>query len=186
MFIGSYIPCGLKKMHFSAYIMLHMIPKRCMLALVAVVSFAGMGQSQELRKVSNEEATERLTKRVPPQYPPLALTAHIQGSVAIEITITETGSVENMRTLSGHPILVQSAMDAVKQWEFDPFKEDGKPVAVLASIKVDFQLGPGAEFAANICSRKWSAQSRSRATSLPRLKPRATRPWNRRKAAQEF
>jgi TonB family protein len=132
-------------MHFSAYIMLHMIPKRCMLALVAVVSFAGMRQSQELRKVSNEEATERLTKRVPPQYPPLALTAHIQGSVAIEITITETGSVENMRALSGHPILVQSAMDAVRQWEFDPFKEDGKPVAVLASIKVDFQLGPGAE-----------------------------------------
>src|SRR5207249_3304688 len=55
------------------------------------------------------------------------------------------GSVVNMRALSGHPILVQSAMDAVKQWEFDPFMEDGKPVPVQALLKVDFQLGPGAE-----------------------------------------
>ena len=132
-------------MHFSAYIMLHMMAKRCMLALVAVVSLASLGQSQELRKVSNEEASQRLTKRVPPQYPQLAEVAHIQGTVLLAVTITESGSVTDVKAVSGHPILIQSAMDAVKQWEFDPFMEDGKPVPVQASIKVDFQLGPGAE-----------------------------------------
>jgi len=137
--------CYREEMHFSAYIMLHMIPKRYMPVLLALVLLAGLGQSQEPRKVSNEEATQRLTKRVPPEYPALAMTAHIQGSVLLTVTITESGSVTNVKAVSGHPILIQAAMDAVRQWEFNPFVEEGKPVSVLASIKVDFQLGPGAE-----------------------------------------
>jgi len=145
VFLIVYKPCVRQEMHFSAYIMQHMISKRYMLVLLAVVLFAGLGQSQEPRQVSNDEATQRLTKRVTPEYPALALTAHIQGSVLLAVTITESGGVTDMKAVSGHPMLIQPAIDAVRQWEFDPFVEEGKPVAVRASIKVDFQLGPGAE-----------------------------------------
>jgi TonB family protein len=127
------------------YIMLPMFAKRYIQALLAVIMLASLAMAQEPRRVSNEEATQHLTKRVEPQYPPVAETAHIQGTVEIEITITESGSVTNMKAVKGHPVLIQPAMDAVKQWEFQPFVEEGKPVAVRASIHVDFSLGPGAE-----------------------------------------
>jgi TonB family protein len=122
-----------------------MFAKRYIQALFAIVVLASGAIAQEPRQVSNEEATQHLTKRVEPQYPKMAEIAHIQGAVLMEITITESGGVTGLKAISGHPILIQSAMDAVTQWQFSPFLEEGRPVAVRAPIKVDFSLGPGAE-----------------------------------------
>jgi len=127
----------------------------CLVAAVICVSGAG-----ELRRISNEEARTHLINRVEPVYPKMAEIAHIQGMVNLEITITEEGSVTGLRAVSGHPILLQSAMDAVQQWKFQPFMEEGKAAPVRAAIKVDFFLEPGAEFLGDYrtredeCSRK--------------------------------
>lgn len=122
-----------------------MLAKRYIKTLFAVLGLVCLAVAQEPRQVSNEEANQHLTKRVEPQYPKMAETAHIQGVVLMEITITESGGVTGLKAIMGHPVLVQSAMDAVAQWQFEPFLQDGRPVAVRAPIRVDFSLGPGAE-----------------------------------------
>jgi len=101
--------------------------------------------SQEPRLVSNEEAIQHLTKRVQPKYPSLAEMAHIQGDVLLRVMIDETGRVSEAKGVSGHPMLLEAAIPAVKAWQFEPFTEDGKSMSVRALVKIAFDLGPGAE-----------------------------------------
>jgi protein TonB len=65
-----------------------------------------------------------------PLYPPLARAAHVQGSVVLRAIISKTGAIENLQVLSGHPMLVRSAMEAVSQWRYRPYVLNGDPVAV--------------------------------------------------------
>lgn len=78
-----------------------------------------------------------------PIYPPLAKSARIQGSVVLEAVISKMGTVENLTVLSGHPLLVQSALDAVKQWRYRPTMLNGEPVEVITTITVNFSLTGG-------------------------------------------
>ena len=75
----------------------------------------------------------------------MAEMAHIQGDVIVRVTIDENGKVTEAKGASGHPLLLEAAIPAVKQWEFQPFSDEGKPVPVQALVKVNFSLGPGAE-----------------------------------------
>jgi len=75
----------------------------------------------------------------------MAVVAHIQGVVTLGFTITETGTVANLRAISGHPILLQAALDAVKDWTFEPFLINGKPVGVRSRFRVVFAQGRDAE-----------------------------------------
>jgi TonB family protein len=107
--------------------------------LVAVAS------AQETRLISNDEAIQHLTRRVQPKYPSLAEMAHIQGDVLLRVMIDERGRVTEAKGVSGHPMLLEAAIPAVKAWQFEPFTEEGKSMAVQALVKVAFDLGPGAE-----------------------------------------
>jgi TonB family protein len=91
-------------------------------------------------RVSSEEAGRHLTNKVDAPYPPMARIARIQGEVIIDLSISETGSVSNVRAISGHPILIQSATDTVRQWRYEPFIRDGKAVPVKASVLVRFSM----------------------------------------------
>jgi TonB family protein len=122
-----------------------MFAKRYIQALFAVIMLACLAMAREPRQVSNEEANQHLTKRVPPRYPSMAEMAHIQGDVIVRVTIDESGKVTEAKGASGHPLLLEAAIPAVKQWEFQPFSDEGKPVPVQALVKVNFSLGPGAE-----------------------------------------
>ena len=53
----------------------------------------------------------------------MARIAHIQGDVILQATISKTGTIEGLHGVSGHPILIQAAMDAVKQWKYEPGQE---------------------------------------------------------------
>jgi TonB family protein len=97
------------------------------------------------QQVSADQASPHLIQRVEPQYPQMARIAHIQGDVLIAITITETGAVSNPKALSGHPILIQAALDAVRQWKYSPFLTDGKPGAVETVVKVGFHMDDSPE-----------------------------------------
>jgi protein TonB len=62
-----------------------------------------------------------LIYRVQPQYPALARQARVQGIVVLRAMISREGKIENLQVVSGHPMLVKSAMDAVLQWRYRPF-----------------------------------------------------------------
>ena len=94
---------------------------------------------QKLR-VSQGVAEGNLLRKIEPQYPQMAKVAHIQGDVILAATISKNGTIENLHQISGHPILVQAAMEAVKQWRYKPYLLNGEPVEVETTIKVSFKM----------------------------------------------
>jgi protein TonB len=94
---------------------------------------------QKLR-VSSGVAEGLKTHDVTPTYPQMARIAHIQGDVILQATISKNGVIENLRAVQGHPILIQAAMDAVKQWKYKPYILNGEPVEVETQIKVQFHM----------------------------------------------
>ena len=77
----------------------------------------------------------------PPVYPAIARTAGIQGTVILQATISKAGTIENLRAVSGPPMLQQAAIDAVKTWVYRPYLLDGQPVEVETTVEVVFTLG---------------------------------------------
>src|SRR5262249_33758488 len=122
-----------------------MLSKRMGLALLAAVVLVGGVAAQELKQVSIEDASRHVVKRLTPQYPKMAEVAHIQGDVIVRVTVNEEGKVTGAKAVSGHPLFIGPAIQAIGDWLFEPFVEDGKPVPVSALVKVEFKLGPGAE-----------------------------------------
>jgi protein TonB len=79
-------------------------------------------------------------RKVEPVYPSLAKQAHISGTVELMGVLGTDGRIHELRVLKGHPLLIQAAMDAVKQWVFAPTILNGQPVEVQAPIQVNFIL----------------------------------------------
>ncbi len=94
---------------------------------------------QKLR-ISSGVADGNKIHDVQPTYPQMARIAHIQGDVLLQATISKAGVIENLHALSGHPILIQAAMDAVKQWKYKPYILNGEAVEVETQIKVQFHM----------------------------------------------
>jgi len=84
-----------------------------------------------------------LIKKVQPSYPPLARQARIQGRVLLQAEISKDGTIENLRLISGHPMLAPAAIEAVKQWRYKPYMLNGEPVAVETQVEVNFTLSGG-------------------------------------------
>lgn len=84
-----------------------------------------------------------LIQQVRPAYPVLAIAARVQGPVILNAIISRGGTIENLRLVSGHPMLVQAAIDAVRQWRYRPYLLNGEPVEVETQITVNFTLGGG-------------------------------------------
>lgn len=103
---------------------------------------AGMDtQLPSIRVGGNVQQTNLLTQVVP-EYPPLARESRIQGTVRFNATIGPDGHVENLQLVSGHPLLVASAMKAVNQWTYKPTLLNGNPARVVTTIDVNFTLQP--------------------------------------------
>jgi len=82
-----------------------------------------------------------LIRRVQPVYPPLARSARIQGSVILAAVIGKDGTMENLKLISGHPMLVPAALQAVRQWRYRPYVLNGEAIEVETQITVNFILG---------------------------------------------
>jgi TonB family protein len=83
----------------------------------------------------------RLTTKEEPRYPEMAKIAHIQGEVYIAAIIGNEGNLEDVRPVSGHPILIQAALDAIKKWHYSPAMCGTNPVAVETELRVEFRIG---------------------------------------------
>lgn len=88
------------------------------LALSSVLGAHSLAQS------SSEEGKRKVKTKVAPTYPELAKRMNVTGRVKIEVIITPEGRVKSTRALGGHPLLVQAAVDAVKEWRFVPAPEE--------------------------------------------------------------
>jgi protein TonB len=82
-----------------------------------------------------------LIRKVQPTYPPLAKSARIHGPVVLFAVISRSGTIDNLQVLSGHPMLVQAAIDAVQQWRYRPYILNQEPIEVETQITINFVLG---------------------------------------------
>ncbi len=91
-------------------------------------------------RVGGSVQKARLAKQVLPRYPPLARQARISGVVKLTAIIAKNGMVQELKVLSGHPLLVPAALQAVKQWRYKPTLLNNTPVEVVTQIDVIFSL----------------------------------------------
>lgn len=102
------------------------------------------GFSGEAQKVSPAEAAKHLQKKVEPRLPPEP-NMRAEGDVVLQIEISETGDVTSIKAVSGHPILLAAAIDAVRKWHYAPFLMKGKSVPVQTTVTIPFSLGDSPE-----------------------------------------
>jgi len=91
--------------------------------------------------VSSGVAAGQLLMPIQPVYPAIARAAHIQGTVVVQAIISEHGTIENLRVISGPPLLQSAATEAIQRARYRPFTLNGNPVAVETTISVVFTLG---------------------------------------------
>jgi periplasmic protein TonB len=91
-------------------------------------------------RVTSSVQLAKLVKQVIPVYPPMAKLAGVSGTVQLLGTISKDGTIRNLQVISGNPLLVGAAVDAVQQWIYRPTLLSGEPVEVIAPIEVRFIL----------------------------------------------
>ncbi len=90
-------------------------------------------------RVSSGVAQGQLIHQVLPVYPQQARSAGVGGTVVLQAVIGKDGTVQNLHALRGPPMLLQSALDAVKQWRYKPFAVNGEPAEADIEVNVNFK-----------------------------------------------
>src|SRR5215472_9094098 len=90
------------------------------------------------RPLVSELKMAQLTHRVEPVYPKMAILIHVEGQVQLHAIVAKDGSIRSLEVMKGHPLLATAAMDAVKQWRYQPYILNGEPVEVETFITVNF------------------------------------------------
>jgi TonB family protein len=91
-------------------------------------------------KVGGKVAAAQIVTRVQPVYPKLARQTRISGTVRLHVILAKDGTVQQLEVMSGHPLLVQSALDAVRQWKYKPTLLNGVLVEVDTTVDVIYSL----------------------------------------------
>ena len=91
-------------------------------------------------RVGGNVQNSKLIQKIDPIYPELAKRARVSGIVLLQVTVDEQGRVGEIKLIRGHPLLNQSAIDAVGQWRYSPTLLNGEPVPVIATVTVNFVL----------------------------------------------
>jgi protein TonB len=114
--------------------------------LGGIIGGAGSGPPPPPRpktplRVGGNVMMASLVRQPLPIYPQIAKTAHISGTVILHAIIGTDGTVQDLQYISGPPLLMRAAMDAVKQWRYKPTMLNGEPTAVDTTVSVVFTLG---------------------------------------------
>jgi protein TonB len=114
----------------------------------AIIDSVGTGPAVVVKRevptklsISSGVMVGNLLEKTMPQYPAVARVAGIQGVVVLQATISQNGLIQNLRVISGPPLLQRAAMDAVRSWRYKPYLLNGQPVEVETTISVVFKLG---------------------------------------------
>jgi periplasmic protein TonB len=108
----------------------------------ASTSTAAVAKFEPVKRIRISQGVSQgmLIHKVEPEYPKIALVARITGVVLLHAILSKEGTITELQVVSGHPLLISSAMDAVKQWRFRPYLLNGEPVEVETFITVTFQI----------------------------------------------
>lgn len=90
--------------------------------------------------ISSGVMLAKLIRQVKPVYPPLAIQTRTEGTVRLQAVISRDGIIQELQVVSGHFLLVQAAVDAVRQWVYQPTTLNGVPVEVVTTVDVHFKL----------------------------------------------
>ncbi|HLJ76445.1 MAG TPA: energy transducer TonB [Acidobacteriaceae bacterium] len=102
-------------------------------------------QAMQEHQIAESEARQHLIDHPDPVYPAIAKAAQVQGNVVVRITIDTAGKVVSEKPISGPPMLLEAAVDAIKSWTFKPFQIDGSAERVKSEITVNFTLYPNGD-----------------------------------------
>ena len=108
-------------------------------AVVEASSTTKIAASQSVW-LSPQQAESRLLSRTEPQFPAAALAARRAGTVVLHVQVAEDGSVANIRTLSGDPILANAATEAVRNWRYQPYRQHDRPAQFQTDVTLAFAL----------------------------------------------
>ncbi len=107
------------------------------LALVATSAQRNVGEPARLLE---QAALQLAINKVPPTYPQQAKAVRLEGIVTLRILVTAKGIVDQVEVVSGHPLLVQEAINAVRQWKFKPYVEYGRATPFTTELQIPFTL----------------------------------------------
>jgi protein TonB len=116
---------------------------RVLLCLIAahILGISAFADTQAKRiRVDGKTQRTKLIHEVPAEYPQDAKDHHIEGVVHLKVTIGTDGTMKELEAISGHPLLVKAALQAVRQWRYQPTEVNGEPVEVVTAIAVVFKL----------------------------------------------
>jgi periplasmic protein TonB len=91
-------------------------------------------------RISQGVTRGMVISKIEPKYPSIAVTARITGVVLLKAIISKEGRITELQVVSGHPVLIPAALDAVKQWRYRPYLLNGEPVEVETTIMVNFDI----------------------------------------------
>jgi len=103
-------------------------------------SHAVPGPKPSMVRISNGVQAAKLVHQIKPAYPQLARLARVQGTVRLQAIIARNGAIQNLQLMGGPPLLIAAALDAVRQWTYQPTLLNGEPVEVVTEIDVNFTL----------------------------------------------
>jgi TonB family protein len=108
------------------------------LAAAFLSMIGGLSLQADIR-ITMSDALKAATTKPTPEYTAMARQMKVAGSVEVEVTIAEDGSVDAVKVLSGNPLLTSPTVSTLKKWKFTPFTQDGQPVKAIAGLKFDFK-----------------------------------------------
>jgi TonB family protein len=110
------------------------------LLLIVLLSLAVWVPCFAEMRVGAQEAMKAAVKKVHPDYNPIAKQMRVQGDVEVEARVSDAGEVTEVNVLTGNALLTPTVIKAVKDWRFQPFQENGKPIQALATLRFTFKL----------------------------------------------
>jgi periplasmic protein TonB len=113
--------------------------KHMMAVATLILAVAGIAIADTEKRLSASESLAAALSKPQPDYPAMAKQLRLEGSVNLNAFVTEEGTVDHVEPVSGNPILVRSAEDALKRWKFSKQTEDGKPVKFVATVIFNFK-----------------------------------------------
>ena len=109
------------------------------LVLMAAAIVPAVVCAQEPLQLPTASAMARVTKKVPPNFPPVAKQLNLSGAQEVAVVVSAAGDVEEAKVVKGNTVFSSASLAAVKQWKFTPMVQDGQPVKFAAILLFDYQ-----------------------------------------------
>jgi TonB family protein len=109
------------------FVFFRRITSACAVAILALFMTTGLSSLPALSETpsaAGNDLARKIKTKVPPTYPELARRMNIRGTVRVLVVVSPNGNVKESRVVGGNPILVNSAVDALKKWKFEPAQEE--------------------------------------------------------------